>query len=95
MKWVPAPADAREFFGIWLKRRKLNGAKAEDLVFPAPPSPNGKRRSEWAGYRKEHLEDCWDEAAKACKVALTWYQATRHSFVTRSLEARRVARRSQ
>jgi integrase len=39
------------------------------------------------GYRKEHIEDCWDEAAKACKVALTWYQASRHSFVTRNFEA--------
>jgi len=87
MKWVPAAADASEFLGMWLKRRKLQGAKAEDLVFPAPVAPNSKRRGPWQGYRKEHVEDCWDEAAKACKVSLTWYQATRHSFVTRNLEA--------
>jgi hypothetical protein len=28
---------------------------------------------------------CWDEAAKACGVDLTWYQATQHSFVSRAL----------
>jgi site-specific recombinase XerD len=87
MKWAPAAADAVEFLGMWLKRRKLQGAKDEDLVFPAPPAPNSKRRGIWTGYRKEHIEDCWAEAAKACKVTLTWYQATRHSFVTRNLEA--------
>ena len=36
MKWVPAAADASEFLGMWLKRRGLQGATAEDLVFPAP-----------------------------------------------------------
>lgn len=87
MKWVPAAADASEFLGMWLKRRKLQGAKAEDLVFPAPVAPNSKRHGPWQGYRKEHIADRWDEAAKACKVALTLYQATRHSFVTRNLEA--------
>ena len=40
MKWVPAAADASEFLGMWLKRRKLQGARAEDLVFPAPVAPN-------------------------------------------------------
>jgi integrase len=87
MKWTPAPADASRMLGMWLRRRKLQGAKAEDLVFPAPSSPNSKRRGTWTGYRKEHIEDSWDEAAKECKVSLTWYQATRHSFVTRNLEA--------
>lgn len=87
MKWAPAPADATQMLGMWLKRRKLQGAQAEDLVFPAPASPNSKRRGSWTGYRKEHVEDCSDRAAKACRVSLTWYQATRHSFVTRNLEA--------
>jgi len=43
MKRVPAAADATEFLGLWLKRRKLQGAKAEDLVFPAPVAPNSKQ----------------------------------------------------
>lgn len=87
VKWAPAPADAEEFVGIWVKRRKLQGAQPEDLVFVAPPSPNSERKLAWAGYRKEFIEDCWSRAAKACGVGITWYQATRHSFVTRNLEA--------
>jgi integrase len=103
MKWGPAPADAGEFLTVWLKRRKLQGAGPEDLAFPAPPSPNSKRKGKWLGFRKEFIKDCWNEAvgkvnkehAKAAKepdrvqrpIALTWYQATRHSFVTRNLEA--------
>jgi integrase len=103
MKWGPAPADAGEFLTVWLKRRKLQGAGPEDLVFPAPPSPNSQRTGKWLGFRKEFIEDCWNQAmdkvneerAKAGKkpdrtvqpIALTWYQATRHSFVTRNLEA--------
>ena len=73
------------------------------MAFLAPPSPNSKRKLQWLGFRKEFIEDCWDEAldkvnkehAKEAKepgkaprpLALTWYQATRHSFVTRNLEA--------
>jgi integrase len=103
MKWAPAPADVGEYLTVWLKRRKLQGAGPEDLVFPAPSSPNSQRRGEWLGFRKEFIEDCWTEAvAKANEnsekegkktdkvqkpIALTWYQATRHSFVTRNLEA--------
>jgi integrase len=103
MKWAPAPADAGEFLTLWLKRRKLQGAGPEDLVFPAPPSPNSLRRGEWLGFRKEFIKDCWLEAVRKVNeerseeskksgkteppIALTWYQATRHSFVTRNLEA--------
>jgi integrase len=103
MKWGPAPDDAGEFLTVWLKRRKLQGAGPEDLVFAAPPSPNSKRKGTWLGFRKEIIEDCWNEAvdslnkerSKEAKepgkaprpLALTWYQATRHSFVTRNLEA--------
>ena len=104
MKWAPAPADAGEFLGVWLKRRKLQGAGPEALAFPAPPSPNSLRKGTWLGFRKEFTKDSWikavsavnkkraEEAEKAGKkpppvIALTWYQATRHSFVTRNLEA--------
>ena len=73
------------------------------MVFIAPPSPNSKRKGTWLGFRKEFIKDCWNEAVakvnKKCAeeakesdkaqrpLALTWYQATRHSFVTRNLEA--------
>ena len=72
-----------------LKQRKLQGAQPGDLVFPfVPDKPQNRRRtSDWAGYRKEFVEASWEEAAEACGVKLTWYQATRHSFVSRSLKA--------
>ncbi|MGD0838417.1 MAG: site-specific integrase [Polyangia bacterium] len=102
MKWAPAPDDAEEYLTVWLKRRKLQGAGPESLVFPAPPSPNSQRRGKWLGFRKEFIKDCWLEAVRKVNeerskqsekprekqppLALTWYQATRHSFVTRNLE---------
>ena len=98
MKWAPAPEDYDEILGPWLKRRLLQGAQSEDLVFPCPTVRNSPRRLGWNGYRKEFVEACWDEAKtthnKKCvkenldgeKVEMTWYQATRHSNITRKLE---------
>jgi integrase len=98
MKWVPAPDDYSQFLGLWLKRRLLQGAQPEDLVFPCPSARNSARRLGWKGYRKEFIEACWDDAKttynKKCaeenrdgeKVEMTWYQATRHSNITRKLE---------
>lgn len=86
MKWAPAACDAIETLGPWLRRRKLEGAKGEDLVFPAPVSSRNKRTKSWSGFRKEYIEDKWNLAAATCLIEMTWYQATRHSFVTRSLE---------
>ena len=89
VKWVPAPIDAGEVLRLHLKRRKLRGGKAGDLVFPyVPKKPQNRRRtSDWTGYRKEFVEAQWEDASKKCGVGLTWYQATRHSFVSRSLKA--------
>jgi hypothetical protein len=77
-----------------LKRRKLHGAKADDLVFPfVPAKPQNRRRtSTWDGYRKEYLEQCWERVVRGKDrlvkdVGLTWYEATRHSFVSRNLKA--------
>jgi integrase len=94
VKWVPAPADAEKVLKLHLKRRRSEDAKAEDLVFPfVPAKPQNRRRtSDWTGYRKEFLEQCWEDATRgrdrAVKgVDLTWYEATRHSFVSRNLKA--------
>jgi len=88
MKWVPAAEDANAFLKVHLARRKVNGAIGEDLAFPfEPEKPQNRRRtSAWPGYRKEHIEHCWNRAAKDVGLVLTWYQATRHSFVSRSLK---------
>ena len=94
VKWVPAPTDAEKVLKLHLKRRHLLGAKAEDLVFPfLPAKPQNRRRtSDWTGYRKEYIEQCWEEATRGKDrrvngVDLTWYEATRHSFVSRNLKA--------
>lgn len=38
-------------------------------------------------YRKEYIEGCWERVAEKLGLSLMWYQATRHSFVTRNLAA--------
>jgi integrase len=80
VKWVPAADDCQTFLGPWLARRAAAGAGPEDLVFPGPTDP---RRP----YNKRYIERAWDDARTELKLELTWYQATRHSFVSRLLEA--------
>lgn len=80
MKWVPAAEDALRVLGPVLARRRAQGAGPEDLVFPCP-----NRDGSW--YRKEFIEACWEAATKKLEVDLTWYEATRHSFTSRNLEA--------
>ncbi len=80
VKWVPACDDAEAVLGPLLKRREADGAQPEDLVFPCPTRKN-------RCYRKELIESRWDVVREKRKLELTWYQATRHSFVTRSLVA--------
>jgi integrase len=88
IKWAPAAVDAGTVLKFHLARRKLNGAQGEDLVFPFEPAKpqNRRRTSTWIGFRKEHIEHSWDVASKKVGVHLTWYQATRHSFVSRNLK---------
>jgi integrase len=78
VKWAPAPDDAPAFLGPWLAQRRAQGAGPEDFVFPC--ANRGASH-----YRKEYIEGCWERVAKSLSLSLTWYQATRHSFVTRSL----------
>ena len=99
VKWVPAPADAIAFLAPWIERRKAEGAAPEDLVFLAPEGGMmGKmglgRNWRLATGRRKSLRSTVDEpvsdenpadAALAKVGKLTWYQATRHSFVSRNL----------
>jgi integrase len=100
VKWVPAPIDAEDILKLHLKRRKVQGAKSDDLVFMPTKAPRRRRTLGWRGYRKEHVHTVWEEAKgkvwKAAKekdkVLLTWYQATRHTAVSRALKASNSAR---
>jgi integrase len=96
VKWVPAPADAAEVLADWLTARRASGAGPDDLVFPSDPS-RGRRRdpderkAAQVGpakpYRSKFLLDHWYEAASKHGLSMTWYQATRHSMVSRNLAA--------
>ena len=81
-KVVPAPLDAAAVLGAWLAQRKADGAGPEDLVFV-------RTRGKCVGtaYDKKDVGRAWSAAAQREGLALTWYQATRHSFVSRSLKA--------
>lgn len=85
-KWAPAPIDAETVLGAWLRRRETEGAGPEDLVFPCPTRDGGY-------YRKEFIEAAWEKAVEKIEadheieIGLTWYEATRHSFVSRNLSA--------
>lgn len=78
MKWVPAAEDAAVLFRPWLAQRRLDRAGPEDLVFPCPTRDG-------LAYRKELIEARWEAVAKRLGLKMTFYQATRHSFVSRSL----------
>ena len=88
-KWVPAALDAEKVMGPWLEKRTQEGAGPADLVFPfkAAKRQNRKRTSGWAGYRKEYVEGVWSKVATELRLELSWYEATRHSFVSRNLAA--------
>jgi integrase len=75
VKWAPAPTDARDVLAAHLARRELQGAGPEALVFELDGAPVSKMR----------VHRAWTDAAAACSVALTWYQATRHSFASRNM----------
>lgn len=78
MKWVPAADDAAVALAPIMAWRRAQGAGPEDYVFAC----HGRDGSH---YRKEYIEQCWDRVAEALKIKLTWYEATRHSFTSRSL----------
>jgi integrase len=78
VKWVPAADDMAVVLGEWLAKRRAEDAKPEDLVF----MPELSR-----GALKQHCEEAWREAADALALKLDYYEATRHSFVSRNLAA--------
>jgi hypothetical protein len=61
-----------------LALRLGEGAGPEDLAFPCPTC-------DWRGYRNEPIEARWEVVAEPLGLAMTFYQATRHSFVSRNL----------
>jgi integrase len=97
VKWVPAPEDCAEFLGDWLEQRKAQGAGPEAHVFPCARRKGLCFRKEYieacweeaapkhVGAREVLLKKKGDKIANEVKPTMTWYQATRHSFVSRHL----------
>jgi integrase len=97
VKWVPAPEDCNEFLGPWLAQRRAHGAGPEDRVFPCARRKGLCFRKEFVeacwekaapahvGARAVTPEKKGAKVAHDAKPAMTWYQATRHSFVSRHL----------
>lgn len=91
-KKVPAPADAEEALKLHLARRRLNGAKADDLVFAPVKPPKRRRRVAWSGFNRGHINDVWRTACKAVGLVgedgrtptVSWYGATRHTMASRA-----------
>jgi integrase len=75
-KWAPAPADAAAILGHWIDRRSVETTDPEALLFPG--TDGFVMRKEAVGYR-------WERAREALGLGLSWYEATRHSFASRSL----------
>lgn len=94
---MPAPEDCAEFLGPWLEQRKAQGAGPEDRVFPCARRKGLCYRKEYieacwedaapkhVGAREVLLKKKGDKIANEKKPKMTWYQATRHSFVSRHL----------
>lgn len=97
VKWVPAPEDCVEFLGPWLAQRQAQGAGPEDRVFPCARRKGLCYRKEYigacweeaapkhVGARDVLLKKKGDKIANEVKPTMTWYEATRHSFVSRHL----------
>ena len=84
VKWVPAADDLGDVLADWLLKRRNEGANPESLVFlgPAGDCFNKTYTSRaWKDMRAAVAED----KTNPVKLDLTWYQATRHSFVSRNL----------
>jgi integrase len=96
VKWAPAPVDAEEMLSLHIKRRRLQGAKAEDVVFPYDRPERGRpgrvRTSSWKGWDGWHpkqIRSTWRKVADDLGLPkdLTLYGASRHTFTTKALKA--------
>jgi integrase len=87
VKWAPAAMDALTVLGPHLAARRAAGGTDDDLVFVPILVADRPRKTTWRGLKKEYVRDRWDDARRVTKVEMTFYEATRHSFISRSLSA--------
>jgi len=95
VKWSPSPVDAEDVLALHIKRRKLQGAKGDDPVFPyeRPVGQRGRSRVStwkgWGGYHPKQIRSTWRKVADDLGLPkdLTFYGASRHSYTTKALMA--------
>jgi len=94
IKKIPAPVDAADAFALHVKRRRLQGADPDDLVFVPAKAPKRPRANDWRGFKKENIRDLWRAACKTAglvdeddKPTVGWYGATRTTAGTRAAKA--------
>lgn len=93
VKWAPAPDDAIAFLGPWLDKRRAEGAGEEDLVFPPmgiglndlKPATNYDKAA--AKRTKVAVNRAWRRLPEELRTNMTWYEASRHSYVSSKLSA--------
>jgi len=97
VKWVPAPEDCQQFLGPWLDQRRAQGAGPEDRIFPCARRKGLCYRKEFIEQCWEHAAPALvgsktatfktkkGEIVEVQRPTMTWYEATRHSFVSRHL----------
>ena len=87
VKWAPTSDDTIALLLSHVERRRVQGAKDEDLVFVSPRGNviGDQRTSEvWAKLTKPKTEG---GAGMTLPAGLDFYAATRHTFVSRQLAA--------
>lgn len=91
VKWAPAAEDCEAVLAHWLAARRAANAQPEDYLFPNPHGSDAENREAM----KQVVEGAWDRAMRRGEHAdeknppvttMTFYQATRHSFVSRNLK---------
>jgi integrase len=77
-KWVPAPDDIAAVMGPFLAQRQTEGAQPEDHVF----MPEVTRCA-----LEQRMLAAFNEAADSLGLDIKQYEATRHSMISRNLDA--------
>jgi len=97
VKWVPAPEDCAQFLEPWLAQRRAQGAGPEDRVFPCARRKGLCYRKEFieqcweraapalVGSKTVTFKTKKGDLVEVQRPTMTWYEATRHSFVSRHL----------
>jgi integrase len=93
VKWAPAPDDVVLLLTSWLAKREIEKAEPEHFLFRAHGGgfiTKMQRSRAWTSSLKAlnaELKEASPDPDSYKPLELTWYEASRHSFASRNLEA--------